>query len=138
MEIKISEVEKAARALGHAMQNDERYKAYYEAKKANDDDAVLQEKIGKFNLIRMNLDNALSAAERDEDAIKNFNEELRTVYGEIMNSDSMKNYNAAKQAMDTMMNEINSIITMCSDGADPDTCDVSSCTGNCSTCSGCH
>ena len=43
---------KAARELGKAIQNDERYKAYIEAKKANDADDELQQLIGEFNLKR--------------------------------------------------------------------------------------
>ena len=38
-----------------------------------------------------------------------------------------------------MLNEINTLISMCVDGEDPETCDISSsCTGSCSTCGGCH
>ena len=47
----------AARNLGAAIQQDERYKKYIEAKKANDADEELQELIGEFNLARMSVDN---------------------------------------------------------------------------------
>ena len=51
----------------------------------------------------------------------------------------MVEYNTAKADLDTMMNEINTIISKCVDGEDPDTCDVhSGCTGSCSSCGGCH
>ena len=70
---------------------------------------------------------------------KELNEKLRGIYSEIMSSPSMVEYNTAKADLDTMMNEVNTIISKCVDGEDPDTCDVhSGCTGSCASCGGCH
>ena len=68
------------RKLGAAIQQDERYINYAKAKLANDNDENLQKNIGEFNLIRMQLDNELSAEERNEDKIKELNEQLRMTY----------------------------------------------------------
>lgn len=136
--MEMTKVEKLTRELGKAIQEDVRYKAYYAAKEENDKDAELQAKIGEFNVIRMNLDNELQKEEKDNDAVKELNTKLREVYTEVMNTESMKKFNMAKQGMDMMMNEVNTIISMCTDGADPDTCEVTNCTGSCSTCGGCH
>ena len=46
----------AARQLGKAIQNDPRYLAFYAAKDANDADQALQEQIGQFNLLKMQID----------------------------------------------------------------------------------
>lgn len=136
--MEMSKVEKLTRELGKAIQEDVRYKAYYAAKEENDKDETLQAKIGEFNVIRMNLDAELQKEERDNEAVKELNQKLRDIYGEVMNTESMKKFNMAKQGMDMMMNEVNTIISMCTDGADPDTCEVTNCTGSCSTCGGCH
>ncbi len=136
--MEMTKVEKITRELGKAIQEDVRYKAYAAAKLANDADSELQSKIGEFNVIRMNLDNELSTEGHSDDKVKELNAQLREVYSAIMNSESMKNFNMAKQGMDMMMNEVNTIISMCVDGADPDTCEVTNCTGSCSTCAGCH
>ena len=85
------------RKLGAAIQQDERYINYAKAKLANDNDENLQKNIGEFNLIRMQLDNELSAEERNEDKIKELNEQLRMIYTQVMSSDSMVAYNTAKQ-----------------------------------------
>ena len=45
----------AARELGRAIQNSPQYAAMKAAEKACDEDASLQELIGDFNLVRMNL-----------------------------------------------------------------------------------
>ncbi len=129
----------AARKLGAAIQQDPRFIHYAGAKIANDTDEALQAKIGDFNVIRMNLDKALSADEKDESKVQELNEQLRAVYGEIMGSESMQKYNEAKTVLDAMLNDINSIIMQCVEGADPETVEVQShCTGSCSTCGGCH
>ena len=127
------------RKLGAAIRQDERYINYAKAKLANDNDENLQKNIGEFNLIRMQLDNELSAEERNEDKIKELNEQLRMIYTQVMASDSMVAYNTANAGLDKMLNEINTLISMCVEGEDPETCDISSqCTGSCSTCGGCH
>ena len=129
----------AARKLGAAIQEDPRFIHYAAAKLANDNDEDLQNKIGQFNVIRMNLDTALSAEDKDEAKVQELNEQLRALYGEIMGSEAMQKYNEAKTVLDAMLNDINSIIMQCVEGADPETVEVhTNCTGSCSTCGGCH
>ena len=130
----------AVRHLGEAIQQDKRFLRYAKAKLANDRDTELQELIGRFNVIRMNLDEVMSAQERDEEKVQDLNEQLRKVYLDIMGRDGMVEYNASKVELDGMLNEVNSVITQCVDGADPKTVEpeVHSCSGSCSSCGGCH
>lgn len=130
----------AARKLGAAMQADEAYLRYTEAVKKNDNNEELQVKISEFNLKRMNLDNEISKDEneRDNEKITTLNNELRTIYDDIMANPAMVEFNEAKAGMDKLLQDINSIIMMCAQGADPETCEISACTGSCSTCGGCH
>ena len=126
------------RQLGAAIQADARYKNYMAAKTANDNDAALQENIGKFNLIRMSLDKELSSDNKSDEMVKELNEKLRSVYSAIMATPAMIAYNEAKIALDELLNDVNAIITMSANGEDPATCEPSHCTGSCSTCGGCH
>lgn len=130
----------AARKLGAAIQADEAYVKYSEAIKKNDANEELQTKISEFNIKRMNLDNELSKEEneRNDEKIKALNEELRALYDEVINHPLMVEFNNAKAAMDKLLSDINSIIMMCAQGQDPETCEISSCTGSCATCGGCH
>ena len=130
----------AARILGEAIQNDERFLRYAKAKLANDKNDNLQELIGKFNVVRMNLDEVMTAKQRDEAKVQELNEQLRSVYTEIMSDGGMVEYNASKVDLDTLLNDVNSIIMQCVDGADPKTVEpeVHSCTGSCESCGGCH
>ena len=127
------------RKLGVAIQQEEVFKNYIKAKAANDNDVELQDMIGQFNVIRMQLDGVLSADEKDGDKVKELNKQLKDTYTAIMGRESMMNYNIAKGELDVLVNQINAVIEHTLDGDDPLTCDIASnCTGSCSTCSGCH
>ena len=51
----------ATRNLGVEIQKDERFIRFIKAKLANDNDETLQNQIGEFNTIRMNLDREMNA-----------------------------------------------------------------------------
>ena len=131
----------AARALGKAVQADERYIAYTKAKEANDADEELQELIGEFNLIRQNaaLENGKDPV--DNEKVKELNVKMQEAYEKVMSNENMALFTVAKQGMDTLMSEINTILTYSVEGMDPETCPTAppsaDCTGSCSTCGGC-
>ncbi|MGN0683027.1 MAG: YlbF family regulator [Oscillospiraceae bacterium] len=133
----------AARALGKVVQADERYIEYVKAKKANDDDAELQNLIGEFNLIRQNLamESDKPEAEVDHDKVRELNNKMHAAYEAVMGNENMAMFTVAKQGMDQLMSEINTILTYSVEGADPETCPTapptSTCSGNCAGCSGC-
>lgn len=130
----------AVRQLGAAIQQDERFVRYAKARLANDNDEELQKNIGEFNLTRMELDRVMGEEERDEEKVRALNERLRRIYSEVMSGSQMAEYNAAKAELDRMLNDINSVIMQCVEGADPATCEPEehSCTGSCESCGGCH
>ena len=129
-----------AREMGKEIQATEAYKAYEAAKNANDADQALQDGINEFNLKRMALNQEMQKEEKDSDKLQALNEELQEIYTKVMGNENMMAYNIAKQDLDDMMQKINSILVMCVNGEDPDTCEIPehSCTGSCSTCGGCH
>ena len=126
------------RELGKAIQKDERFVRYAKARLANDSDADLQAAIGEFNITRMELDRLLNEDEKDQSKVDELNKKLRDVYGKIMASPAMVEYNTAKAELDQLVNEINTVISKSLDGEDPETCETVACTGSCSTCGGCH
>ena len=129
----------ATRNLGVEIQKDERFIRFIKAKLANDNDETLQNQIGEFNTIRMNLDREMNNETQDEEKIRELNEKLREIYTAVMSSKTMLEYNTAKADVDSMLNDINSIIMQCVEGEDPMTAEPqTACTGSCSTCGGCH
>ena len=130
----------ATRKLGEEIQKDERFIAYAKAKIEVDNNKELQDKIGEFNITRMNLEQESEKETRDEEKIKELNESLRNIYSAVMGSKAMLDFNTAKADLDRIINDINSIIMQCVDGADPKTVEpeTHSCSGSCDSCGGCH
>ena len=128
----------AARNLGKILQQDEAYIAYAKALLDSEKDEELQNKIGNFNITKMNLDSELSKDEKDDEKVKELNAALRSAYDEIMSNPKMVAFNEAKGAVDTILSQINTIIMMSVQGADPETCEINACAGDCSSCGGCH
>lgn len=133
----------SARALGAAIQQDERYLKFQEATKASDTDGELQSKIGEFNLLRMKLSNEMQKpeAEKDAEAMTTLDTDIKALYDEIMAMPTMVAYNDAKAGLDDMLGSVNFIISMSANGEDPMTCPdhaPAGCGGSCATCGGCH
>ncbi len=132
------EVIKKARELGAAIQATEEYKNFIAAKERNDADEELQKQIAEFNLLKMQYDAEMQKEEPDKDKIQQINTDITKLYNEIIGGESMTAYNAAYTAYNELCTKVSNIILMCQNGEDPETCEPSSCTGNCGTCGGCH
>jgi cell fate (sporulation/competence/biofilm development) regulator YlbF (YheA/YmcA/DUF963 family) len=131
---------KMTRELGKAIQATPEYKRIVAAKAANDADVELQNLIEIFNMTRIKLSTAMQAEEKDEQLLAKLDKELKDTYTAVMGNKNMLEFNDAKQDIDRLMNQINTILTACVNGEDPDTCDAEpqSCGGSCSGCSGCN
>ena len=130
-----------ARELGKALQEDERYKKYQEAKVKNDKDVELQNMIGEFNVKRMQLNQEMQKKEKDADAMKRLDSELKEIYNKIMANPNMAEFTSAQEKVEKLINSVNFIISSAANGEDPMTCpgeQPASCGGSCSTCGGCH
>ncbi len=126
------------RQLGAEIQQTEEYKRFMAAKEKNDNDSQLQKQIGDFNLLKMQLDAEHEKEEKDEAKILEINEKIVALYNLIVEGEAMKEFNAAYEAYRTLTDKISNILLMCENGEDPATCEPSSCSGNCSSCGGCH
>ena len=72
--------------------------------------------------------------------LEKLEQEIQALYLQIMENPNMQAFDTAKQAMNMMMQEVDTILSLCANGEDPDRChpDLTNCTGNCSSCGGCH
>lgn len=125
-----------ARELGELLKQDERCIRLQAAKAANDLDTGLQNLIGEFNLKRLSLDNELSGEHIDRDKAKEYETDIRRLYGQIMAHPGMAEYTAAKKDVDELVGHINSIVQTSITG-EPETAS-GGCTGSCEGCAGCH
>ena len=127
-----------ARQLGKALQQDEGYLRLMVAQQQNDADETLQALIGKFNLARINLNTEQNKTDKDQARVTALNEEVRAVYGQIMDNENMAAYNKAKTEFDDTVDFVMQILRGSINGEDPDLIEKQSgCSGSCSSCSGC-
>lgn len=129
-----------ARELGKMIQADERFISYTMAKEANDSDEKLQEMINEFNDLRMNLDAQMSKSDKDSEKIAALDVKIKEQYNKIMSNENMIRYTEARNKMDSLMSQINTILAYSANGEDPETCpavNISSCGGSCESCGGC-
>ncbi len=133
----MTEVEAAVRQLGKAIQADPRYQAYWKAKTDNDADTELQENIQAFNLKKMSYQHETEKLEekRNPEKLEKLEQDIQALYLQIMENPNMQAFDTAKQAMNMMMQEVDTILSLCANGEDPDRChpDLTNCTGNCSS-----
>ncbi len=129
------------RQLGAAIQTDERYLAFHEARKVNEADAELNDLINKIQLIHMSYQHEAAKDDANEEKLQAYDKEFSEVYNAVMANPNMQNYEAARKSVDDMMNYITQILAMCVQGEDPATCDPAAehqCSGECGSCGGCH
>ena len=125
-----------------ALQTDSRYLAMDQARKMNDKDEELQNLIGEFNLIRQNaaMEYNKPEEEQDKEKLQKLNADMQEAYEKVMTNENMALFTVTKQGMDDLMNQVNTVLTLTLQGADPMTCPTtqsSGCTGSCATCGGC-
>ena len=129
-----------AREIGRQLQKEDVYIQHSIAKQAADEDQELQQLIADFNAVRVKASEETSKPmeERDQEKVRQVNDEMRKVYAKIMTNERMIQYNDTKDALDFVLQRITSIIEKSSNGEDPDTADYEgACSGSCATCGGC-
>lgn len=122
-----------AKELGALLQSSEQVQKYNAAKAAYEQDDEAQKLIKEFNLHRMTMMTLSSGEEADETRIAEVEERIKSVYGKIMECESMKNMQECGKAVEEMMGQVNGVLSFYITGEEPQ-----SCTHDCSTCGGCH
>ena len=130
-----------AREMCKEIQKSEAFIEMMEASKRGDANEALQEKISNFNLKKIALDREGSREEKNSDKIAQYDREMREVYQSIMQEPDMIAYSEAKKKVDDMMTQVQLLINFTLRGDDPETVEIpeaGACSGDCSSCAGCH
>ncbi len=128
-----------ARQLGAAIQQDERYLAFNEARKVNEGDEELTGLIGRINLIQLAYQKETEKGDfADEQKMESYNQEFNGLYNQVMLNQNMVRYEAARTEVDDLMNYIMQLLSLCVNGEDPETCEPQehSCGCDCDSCGG--
>ena len=123
-----------AHALGEEIAKSQEIENLEVAKGAFETDAAIQEKMKEYEAERMLLGEEFAKAEgADKEVIEKLKARISELAAEISKSESYIAFQAAQEAMNALMADVNAEIKFCITGERP-----SSCTHDCSTCSGCH
>lgn len=130
------EIIELSRKIGQALRDSEEFKKYAEAREKCRADKALEEKINEFKIQKKVYDIESGRENPDEEMVAVIKKRLDQLYEEVYETEIMKEFNAAEDAFNILLNAVNMTISSyiseqpySADGA---------CTHDCSTCSGCH
>lgn len=130
-----TEILKEAQVLGKLIAASEEVKAANAAKEAYDNDAAIQAAITEYNAHNKALAEEYKKAEHDEALMTSIKNRIGELYNDIVNNPVYIAYMNAQEAVGTLMNRVNDEINFMITGERPS---ESACSGNCSSCGGCH
>lgn len=128
-------VKECAKLLGEAVAASEEVKGYLAAKEAYDTSKTLQDKLSEYSAVRMALgEERMKPVDRQDAAlIAKLEGRVEALYEEITHSEEYLALNAAQQAVNLLMQDVNSEINFYAFGERPCTHDCSSCHADCSS-----
>ena len=127
------EIFEMAKMLGLAIREDERIKNLEKAKEAYENDETIRILTTEYDMQQQALMQAYGSAEKDEAMINSINARITAIYEQVIATDAYKQYEEAQNAVNGLMEQVNSAIQAAVSGIEPD-----GCTHNCATCKGCH
>ena len=127
----MNQVFELAAQLGDALKADERMVKFAEAKKAYASDASLQKAMVEYDVQQKALQAEVGKPEHDTMLMDAIQKRIETLYHEIVEHPVYLALNEAQEAVNTLMNEVNGVITFHITGEMPCTHDCASCGGSC-------
>lgn len=125
------EIFKKAAELGKLIREDERITALEAAKAAYEQDEEIATLTTEYDVQQKALAAAYGEKERDEQFITAVNNRISAIYEQVIATQVYKTYEAAQNAVNELMQQVNATIQYEVTGQTP-------CTHDCSTCGGCH
>ncbi len=119
-----------AAQLGEAIKDDARIKTLNRCREAYDNDTAVAQYMTEYNVQQKALSDQYAAADRDQVVIDQIQNRIDELYNLISTAPVFVALNAAQEAVNDFMNEVNEEITYHITGERP-------CTHDCSTCGGC-
>lgn len=125
------EILELATLLGKTIKEDERVQKMQEATKAYESNEALQAQIAEYNAQSAALTEEHRKEQKDQEMIDAIQARIESLYHTIVENPILIAYNSATEAVNALMNEVNSEITFQITGERPCAHDCSSCGGGC-------
>ena len=127
------EIFEMAKLLGLAIREDQRIKDLEKAKEIYESDEKIRVLTTEYDVQQKALMTAYGNEDRDDAFIDSINTRITAIYEEVIATEAYKQYEAAQNAVNDLMEQVNNAIQAAVSGIEPD-----GCTHNCATCKGCH
>ncbi len=122
-----------AKLLGLTIKESEQGKKLDEARKAYESDPHIVALTTEFEVQQKALAAVMGGKDADSNIIDAVQSRLNEIYDEVLATEVYKNYEAAQNELNALMDQVNSTVMQEINGVPSD-----GCTHNCSTCGGCH
>lgn len=131
----MDKVRECARALGEAIVDSEEFKNMQIAEKEAMTDTAATEAMGRYLELKEALGNVMCQPEPDPEQIAKYSEEMDEIQRALNATPSIDAMMSARQKFSEMMNQVNKILEFMITGEVEQS---GGCSGNCSSCGGCH
>ena len=129
------EILEKAIELGKLIAESDEVKAAKAAKEKYDSDTSIQAAITEYNAHNKALAEEYKREVKDEDLMNSIKKRIGELYNEIIGSSVYAEYMSAEEGVGQLMSQVNDEINFAVTGERPS---ESACSGNCSSCGGCH
>ena len=131
----MEKVIECARALGEAIVASEQYKNMQVTESAAMSDPAVTAAMARFLELKELISQEMRKEEQDVEQIARYGEELDDVQRELNAMPAVDAMTSSRQSFSDMMNQVNRILEFIITG---ETQQSGGCSGNCSSCGGCH
>lgn len=121
-----------AHSLGEKIKEDERFLRYDAAQTAFRSDEALGRMITEYNAQQTALSRVYATKDIDQELITAMEGRINTLYLEITENETFKEFNSSKDELDALIKDVNDEIFFVLTGERPH----SACSGDCSSCGG--
>ena len=131
----MSKVTDCARALGEAIVASEEYKNMQVTEQAAMSDPTVAELMARYMELKNALGDAMCQPDADANVISRYGKEMDEVQQQLTAMPAVDAMTSARQQFSELMNQVNHVLEFIITGELPQS---GGCSGNCSSCSGCH
>lgn len=131
----MSTVTECAKALGEAIVASEEYKNMQITENAAMSDPAVAEAMGRYLELKNRVDAVMSQADADPEEISRYGREMDELQQQLNAMPAVDAMTTSRQKFSELMNQVNRVLEFIITG---EMAQEGGCTGNCSTCGGCH
>lgn len=134
----MNEILELAQQLGQKIADSEEIKVFHEMEKIYYEDEEAQRVMQQYEAERAAMTVKAKETGMTPESLQLFQQEMKKSMDKLMANATVREYLEAKSNFNDIVKKVNSIIAYCIQGEDQELAAEGGCSGNCSSCGGCH